>query len=290
MRGDAVRRVLLQVLVLNLVVVGAKLLAWRSSGALSIVAEVIHSSLDALNNVIALVFARIAAMEPDEEHPYGHHKFERIGALVVVGLLSVTVFELASGALRRLLAAGEAIPSSVAAPDESLVLMTGSILAGIAVAGWERKRGRELDSPILMADAAHTSTDVWAATAVLLGLLAVRAGYPLADPVITLWVAGMIGWTGWSIVRETVPDLVDERAFPEDRIRAGARSVAGVQGTADIRSRGRSGEVFVELTILVDPELDVRAAHRIADAVENELRGRLGARHVTVHVEPGRHP
>lgn len=284
-RGHQVRRVLLQVLVLNLVVVAAKGVAWWSSGAISIIAEAIHSSLDALNNLIALAFAGVAAREPDENHPYGHQKFETLGALVVVGFLSVTVFELVKGAMGRLLASA---PPAVDATPVAMWIMAASAAAGLAVSTWEARQGRRLGSHLLLADAAHTRTDVYAALAVLAGLGAVRAGFPLADPLIALGVAVLIAFTGWRILRDTVPVLVDERAVEDRAVRRLAEGTPGVRASWGIRSRGRPGEIFVELTISVDPHLDVSRAHDIADLVEDRVSTTLGAREVTVHVEPHR--
>ncbi len=282
-RSRAVRRVLLRVLVLNLALVAMKGGAWWSSRALSVIAEAVHSSLDALNNVLALGFARVAREAPDAEHPYGHQKFETLGALMLVGILSVTVFELAKGAVTRLLAAE---PPPVEGTPIALVLMGLSALGGLAISVYETRRGRELDSPLLLADAAHTRSDVYAALAVLGGLVAVRLGMPWADPWITLAVAGAIAWTGWRIIRETVPELVDERAADPERIRTLAEGVDGVQAAYGIRSRGRAGEVFSELTIAVPPRMDVQDSHRIADRVEARLTRALRAREVVVHVEP----
>ena len=274
-----VRRVLWQVLVLNLVVVAIKLTAWRSSGALSVAAESMHSGLDALNNVFALV----AAQEPDEQHPYGHQKFETLGALFLVGLLSITCFELAKGALLRLF--GD-VSHRLEATPLAMGIMAVSVVAGLAISTWETRKGRALSSDLLLADAAHTRADVLAALAVLGGLGAVRAGYPEADPWITLAVAALIAHTGWQIVKETIPVLVDERAVEARRVREVARATPGVLACYGVRSRGRPGEAFAELTIAVDPTLDVAGSHRIADEVEARVADELGAREVVVHVEP----
>lgn len=282
-RSRAVRRVLIVVLVLNVGLVAMKAGAWWSSRALSVIAEAVHSSLDALNNVLALAFARVARAAPDALHPYGHQKFETLGALVIVGALSITVFELGKGAVGRLLAAD---PPAVEGTPLAIGLMAVSAAAGLAISAWEVRRGRELDSPLLLADAAHTRSDVYAALAVLGGLVAVRFGMPWADPWITLAVAAAIAWTGWRIVRESVPELVDERAADPERIRALAEEVEGVRAAYGIRSRGRTGEVFSELTIAVSSAMDVETSHTIADRVEERLGRELGAREVVVHVEP----
>lgn len=284
-RAHRVRRVLQLVLLLNLLVVAAKLVVWGWTNAISILAEATHSGLDALNNVIALAFARVALRAPDEDHPYGHQKFETLGALVVVGFLSITVWELSRGAVLRLVAE---TPPELAVPGRAIALLAVSGVLGMAIALYEARQGRRLDSELLLADAAHTRADVFGTAAVLGGLLLVRAGWGWVDPVVTLAVAAFIAWSGWAIVRRTVPLLVDERAAASRRIRALAEEAAGVVQAYSIRSRGRPGEAFVELTVSVDPTLDVREGHAIADAVERSLAEALSARRVVVHVEPAR--
>jgi len=282
-RSDRVHRVLWQVLFVNVAVVVIKLGAWWSSGALSIAAESMHSFLDALNNVFALAFAGVAAQEPDEEHPYGHQKFETLGALFLVGLLSVTVFELVKGAIVRI---ATPTPPPVEATPVALWGMGISVVAGLSISLWESRKGRELSSDLLLADAAHTRSDVLAALAVLAGLGAVKAGYPEVDPWITLAVAGLIAHTGWQIIQETVPVLVDERAVEARRIRRVALDTDGVRSCYGVRSRGRPGEIFAELTIAVDAGLSVARSHEIADRVEDAVASEVDAREVVVHVEP----
>jgi cation diffusion facilitator family transporter len=282
-REQAVRRVLLLVLWMNLGLIGLKVGVWAFAHALSVLAEVFHSSLDAANNVFALALARVAAQGPDEDHPYGHRKFETIGALALVGVLSVTVFELMQQALIRL-TTGESLPSTI--HPWAIGLLAFSALLGAGIARYETRVGRRLGSHLVVADAAHTQADVLATVAVLVGLLAVRAGYPLADPVAAMAVALLIAWTGWTIVRETVPVLVDHRAVDPLRIEALAMGVEGVRSAYRIRSRGPRGERFAELTISVDPDLDVTASHAIADAAEARISEALGARDVVIHVEP----
>jgi len=282
-RGERIRRVLFGVLFLNLTIVGIKVMLWVWTGALSVAAEAAHSGLDALNNGIALLFARVALQGPDEDHPYGHQKFETLGALVVVGLLSITVFELVKGAAQRLLAT-EAFP--IETPPEAFVLLALTAIVGIGIFRYETRVGHELGSELLLADAAHTRADVLGTAAVFAGLLAVRAGYPAADPLVTLCVAGFIAWSGWGIVRRSVPLLVDERAVEAREIHRIADGVGGVFRAHAIRSRGRPGHIYVELTITVSPGLDVAGAHEIADEVERRVARILGARDVVVHVEP----
>ena len=282
-RAHAVRRVLIEVLVLNVVVALAKGLAFLSSNALSVAAELTHSSLDAANNVFALLIVWLAAQAPDEDHPYGHQKFETLGALLIAGLLSITVFELVKAAISRITADS---PPPVEATPLALIVMGASVLAGLLIATYESRRGRALGSDILLADAAHTRSDVLTTLGVLLGLAALGLGYPGVDPWVSLVVAAVIGHTGWRIIRQAVPVLVDERGVHPARIQRVAEAHEGVLSCYGVRSRGRSGELFAELTISVDSALDVARSHAIADDVEQHVATEIGAREVVVHVEP----
>lgn len=281
-RAAEIRRVLYITLVANLVVVAAKLAAGLAAGALSVVAEAAHSSVDAWNNILALALSAVAAKAPDEEHPYGHAKFETLGAMAIVAFLAVTVYELVGGATRRLIS-GEA-----RAEITPFVIGTMVFSAAVSwsVARYEHGKARQLGSDLLMADAAHTRSDVWASGAVLVGLGLVALGYPRADALFTLFVAGIIANAVWRILRRTIPILVDERAVSGETIRAIVRAAPGVIDVHDVRSRGREGEIFAELTIIVDGTLNVEQAHHIADDVERRVTRELGAREVVVHVEP----
>lgn len=282
-RARRSRDVLGRVLVLNLAVVAIKIAAFAASGALSLLAEIVHSSLDAANNVFALWIARLAGRAPDDDHPYGHHKFETLGALVLVGLLSITVFELGKSAVQRLTVAD---PPQVEVNALTLVLLASGLVAGLGIAAYESRRGRELGSDLILADAAHTRSDVLTTVVVLCGLLLVRMGWAWVDPWLTLAVAGAIARTGWRIVRDSIPVLVDQRAVDPHVIRAVAEVNREVISCYGIRSRGRPGTIFAELTIAVDAELDVARSHAIADDVETRVASEVGAQEVVVHVEP----
>jgi cation diffusion facilitator family transporter len=281
-RYRGIRRVLAWTLGANLVVVAAKLAAGIGAGALSVVADAAHSSIDAWNNVMGLALSAIAAKAPDEEHPYGHAKFETLGAIGVVVFLSISVYELTGSAFARLVS-GESRPQITPWVVAAMLL---SAMLNFFVARWEHRRGEELNSDLLVADAAHTRSDVYASLAVLVGLGLVALGYPRADAAFTLFVAAVIARAGWRIIRRTVPVLVDERAVAASAIRRIALETDGVLDAYDVRSRGRTGEVFAELTITVAGDLNIEHAHDIADAVERRIAQILNAREVVVHMEP----
>lgn len=281
-RAASVRRVLLGLLFANLAVVGAKLIVGLTAGSLAVLGDALHSTVDALNNVLSLVVVRVAAKAPDEDHPYGHGKFETLGALAIVGFLSITCFELVRDAVQRLAAGGRPLSAN----DLSLAILVATLGVNVAVAWYEHRRGVELRSMLLVADAAHTRTDVFITIGVLIGLLLTRRGLWWADPVIAIVVAGLIVRVAYQIFTRSVPVLVDERAIPTATIQEAAQAVAGVKSAYGIRSRDAAHLRYAEVTIAVDGEANVAAAHAIADQVEERLKRDLQLNEVTVHVEP----
>jgi len=281
--STAVRRVLKGLLVANIAVLVAKAAVGILSGSLAVLGDALHSSVDALYNVLGLIVVRVAAQAPDEDHPYGHGKFETLGALAIVVFLSITCFELVRSATQKLLSGGHAIQIS----DLGLAVLVATLGTNILVAWYENRRGFQLGSELLIADAAHTRTDVFITIGVLIGVLFSRQGYVWVDPVVAIGVALLIVRVAYQILSRTVPVLVDERAIPEPTIRESAQAVAGVRSAYGIRSRGgKAGVRYAEVTIAVDRGANVAAAHAIADAVEERLKQDLELREVTVHVEP----
>ena len=282
--SSAVRRVLIGLLGANLVVVAAKLAVGVLSGSLAVLGDALHSSVDSLYNVLGLIVIRVAARAPDEDHPYGHGKFETLGALAIVVFLSITCFELVRNAVQKLLGGGQA----VAVTDLGLVVLLATLSINVLVAWYENRRGHELSSELLLADAAHTRTDVFITIGVLIGVLFARGGAMWVDPAVAIVVAALIVRVAYQIFARTVPVLVDERAIPERAIRRTAQGVKGVRSAYGIRSRGGhgAGVRYAEVTIAVDGDANVAAAHAIADEVEERLKRDLELNTVTVHVEP----
>lgn len=281
-RNSGIRRVLIGILIANLFVVTVKFIVGVASGSLAVFGDAIQSALDAVNNIVGLAIIGVASKGPDAEHPYGHAKFETLGALLIVVFLSVSIFELLRGATVRLIEGAE--PPRVG--STSIALLGVTLLVNVVVTLVESRAGRRLGSELLIADAMHTRMDVFITIAVVGGLGLSRLGFGWADPVLAIIVALFVARAGYMIVREAMPTLVDERAYEATTIRTEAERVQGVAAAYAIRSRIAGAARFAELTISVDGSADVASAHRIADEVEQLLRDRLQLHEVVVHVEP----
>ena len=280
-----IQRVLLLTLVLNLAVVAGKLIAGLLAGSLSVISDAIHSSVDSINNIVGLVVMRFATAEADDDHPYGHGKFETLAAFVIAGFLFVTCYQLGISALQRLWNGDAAAPEITSL---TLGVMVATIVTNIIVTVFEQYEGKRLKSDFLIADAIHTRSDVFVSVSILLGLLFVRQGYVWVDSVLTLIVAVVIAWNGYKIFQATVPILVDAAPVPAPRIAEIVERVAGVHSVHDIRSRGRAGEMFVEMHLHISPDIehDHVRAHEVTEIIEQRLEEEFGRVRTTIHVEP----
>jgi cation diffusion facilitator family transporter len=277
-----VRRVLLITLLLNLLVMLIKAGVGWWTGSLSLIADALHSVTDSASNVLGLVASRFSSPEPDRDHPYGHQKFEAVGALGIAAFLGIACFEILQGAIERILEGGQAVELSAIA----LWLVLLVLGVNIFVAFYERRVGRRLGSNILIADAHHTMSDIWITITVLISLLGVWLGYQWLDIFLAFPVALLVFRSGWMVLRANLPWLVDEMAIAPEAIYRVVMQVPGVINCHDIASRGLLGrQVFMEMHLIVDAE-DVAAAHQITEAVEARLEEKYGPVRISIHVEP----
>src|SRR5512135_1210591 len=213
-----VRSVLYITLGLNLVVSCAKLLAGFYFRSISMIADGFHSLFDASSNIIGLVGMKIAGKPPDESHPYGHKKYETFAAMLIGVMLFGTCFEILKKAYASF-TGGVKEGVIVGAPGFAVMFMTMAV--NIFVTRYEAKKGRELGSDFLLADAAHTKSDIIASTSVIASLVAVKLGYRWADPFFAVVIAIMIGRVGFQIMKASSDILCDSaRIRSEDIIKA----------------------------------------------------------------------
>jgi cation diffusion facilitator family transporter len=284
----AIRRVLWITLGLNLIATAAKLIVGYWTGSLSLLADGVDSVFDAASNVIGLVGVYLAARPADEDHPYGHRKAETMTALIISSLLFLTTWELIKSAVERL-----RDPSLIQAEVNvwSFGALLVSIVVHLTVVWYELRAGRRLQSDVLVADALHTRADIFVSLSVMGGLVAVRLGYPVADPILALGISLVIAKIGIDIIRESSPTLMDQVVIPPDQVEQIARSVPGVVSCHRVRSRGHEGAVYADLHLQVDPGMSTEQAHAIAHEVQHRLHERRpDVLDVVIHVEPAGSP
>jgi cation diffusion facilitator family transporter len=287
-----IRQVLLITLGLNLLVMMIKAIVGWMSGSLSLLADALHSITDSANNILGLIANQLASPDPDREHPYGHQKYDAVGALGVAVFLGIACFEILSHAIERVFTENQ--PIEITQTQLWVLLVVLGI--NIFVSFYERRVGQRLNSALLIADAKHTMSDVWITITVILGLIGIWQGnlwnlpqLQILDIILSFPVALLVFRSGWEVLQDNLPWLVDRMAIAPEIIESIVMSVPGVVNCHDIASRGIVGrQVFIEMHMVVNAT-DVETAHAITESVEEKLNKQFHPVRILIHIEPPRY-
>ncbi len=279
-----VRRITVIGAVVNLLLAGVKVVGGGLVGSVALVADGVHSLSDLLSDAVVLLGATLSARPPDENHPYGHGKFETFAAMIVAAILvaagiGIALDAAASYYRQEVFVAG---PTVLVIAGLSIVSKEALYRATLAVA-------HRTGSPSLQANAWHHRTDALSSVAVLAGALASLAGWPHGDQAAGVVVGVMILGAGASIGMGCLRDLsehsIEEGTLGE--IRACLDQDPGIRGWHHLRTRRVGREIFADVHVLLDPEISVSEGHRLVSSLEEAIRGRLAhPAHFTIHMEP----
>ncbi|MDQ3169217.1 MAG: cation diffusion facilitator family transporter [Acidobacteriota bacterium] len=281
-RYTEISRVLSRVFFLNLIVALAKLAFGYATGAVSIASDGFHSLTDSASNVAALVGIRVARRPPDQDHAYGHRKFETLASGAIFFFLLLVLVEVVRTAVGRLNAGGAPEVTGL-----SFAVMIGTLVVNLAVVAYESSAARRLKSELLLADSHHTRSDVYTSLSVIAALIGVKLGYAWMDPAAALLVAVFIGWSGWQIARETSRVLSDATVLDENDVRAAVMGVGGVLGCHHIRTRGSADHAFLDLHVWAPRDMRLEEAHALSHVVKDRLLENYPQlADVIIHIEP----
>lgn len=281
-RSGAVKRVLLYTLIANSAVALAKILFGHFTNSISILSDGFHSLFDGVSNVVGLIGISIASHPPDKRHPYGHRKFETLFTLIIAAMIFMTCYQILKNAYESLFNSSKATVTPT-----SFIIILITLMINVIVMFYESRKGRELNSEFLIADARHTKSDIFVSLSVILGLILFRAGYTRADAIVAVIIALLIAKMGYEIIREASSVLVDTVCIDTGSIEKALMDVEGVKGCHDIRTRGTINSIFLDLHVCVRPDITLEEAHEIADRVEEAIKASFpDVADVVVHVEP----
>jgi cation diffusion facilitator family transporter len=282
-RAGQVRRVLWMVLALNLVVTAIKLVIGFATGALAIIADGFHSVVDSSSNIIGLIGVWVSARPPDANHPYGHYKYETVASMSIGLMLLVAAYEIGRGVVERLL--GHAAPPTITPLTFGLMIFT--FLVNLGVVAYEVRAGKRLQSQILLADAAHTRTDLFITVSVIASLIGTALGWAWLDPLVAAGVVVLLFRAALGILRSTSNVLTDVAVADPKTVERIALGVPGVDLVGEVRSRGREDAQYVDLRVHVDPAMSTAQAHNVASEVERRVAQAMpGVVETLVHIEP----
>lgn len=281
-RTTGIRRVLIYTFAANSLVAAAKIVYGYTTNSIGMTSDGFHSLFDGVSNIVGLVGIWIASGPPDKNHPYGHKKYETLFTLAIASMIFFTCYQILRKVYGSFYDTHKVDVTSI-----SFIVMLMTMAVNIIVMIYETKKGRELMSDFLIADAKHTKSDIMTSLAVILGLIASGLGYQKADIAIGIVITFFIARIGYEILKTASDTLVDTICIDTSAVESVVVGTPGVNGCHDIRTRGTVTSVFLDLHILVDPALSLENAHRIADSVESGVKKNFPTVvDIVVHVEP----
>jgi cation diffusion facilitator family transporter len=277
-----IRNILLVILFLNWLVAVAKIFYGIITRAASITADGFHSFSDGASNLIGLAGIWAASQPVDRDHPYGHKKYETFSAVIISILLFIISFNIIRGGIIRFL---NPVMPDITGISFFVMIMTMAVNTGVYL--YEKKQSHLLSSDILAADSYHTRSDILVSLSVIFTLIAVKAGFPAVDSIVSILIALLIAYSGIGILRESSGVLCDKTVIEETLIKDIVLSVKGVRGCHNIRTRGRADDVHLDLHIEVDSSMAIGTAHKLSHQVEDILKHSLkGVTDIAMHIEP----
>ncbi len=270
----------------NILLIGSKLLVGLLTGSVAILADAAHSFLDLSASIFAFIGIRAADRPADEHHAWGHGKAENVSSLLQMFLLGATCIAIVIESVRRL-----ATLSAVRVGWYAFAVVIGAVVIDVLVSRYLGAVARAHGgSAALEADALHFTSDLWASLAVLAGISVVAAtGWQTADPLAGILVAAIIGGTAVRQGRQTAQVLLD--AMPDrDTIAAIERILATdprLHGYHTLRARQAGKRILLDVSVHVDGGLTLSDAHAVGHAVSARIQRELPAvSDAVVHVEP----
>jgi len=269
-----------------LATIALKAFAWQVTGSVGMLSDALESLINLAAALLALSMLRLAALPPDEAHPYGRFKAEYFASGIEGALIVFAAVSIAIAAAPRL-----AAPQPIEAPLLGIALSALATAINLGIGLLLISVGRRLHSIALEADGHHLMSDVWTSVGVIAGVALVAAtGWLILDPLIALAVAIQIVWTGAVLMRRSFAGLLDA-AIPEaeraeiEKIFAEYRPRYGVEFHA-LRTRQAGARRFISFHLLVPDAWPVDRAHQLSEEVEERIRSLVPNAITLSHIEP----
>ncbi len=283
-RGRQIRRVALVSGLVNFLLALAQVLVGLIANSAALVADGVHSASDLLSDVLVWFAARHASQAPDDDHPYGHGRFETAATLGLGILLSLAALGIVWNGVERLLDNARPTPETIA-----LWVALIGIAAKESLYWYTIVAARRVNSEMLRANAWHHRSDAISSLVVLIGVAGAILGFSYMDALAAIVVGLMVLKIGWDLGRAALSELVDT-ALDEQQVEAVQRQIETIDGVRSVhmlRTRRHGPEASLDVHVQVAPRLSVSEGHMIGQAVEDQLKQRFDfITDVTVHIDP----
>lgn len=271
--------------VVNAVLAAFKMAAGILGGSSALISDAVDSACDVFSSLIVMIGVKFASKSPDEDHPYGHERFECISSIVLALIIGATGLGVGWSAVGKILSGGDLqAPAAIA-----LVAAAVSILAKEWMFRFTRRAAKRIQSDSLMANALNYRSDVFSSCGVLVGVAGAQLGFPVLDAMASLIICVLILKSALEILLDALSKMLDSSIDGEtlEQMRDLVTAQPGVLALDDLKTRQFGSRYYVDVEIACDGDLTLRDAHAIAvqvhDAIEKQFPG---TKHCLVHVNP----
>jgi len=283
-RQKAIHEVTVYGMLMDLILSVAKIVSGYMVSSTALVADGIHSFSDMLTDILVLIINRFSHEDPDEEHPYGHARFETAGALIL-------------GAVLFLLGASMALEYGKQLLDQQITTLPSQIgllvvLMSILGKEWQFRFtmtvAKRVNSSLLEANAWHSRTDSISSIVVLIGLAATIAGFPIIEILAAIFVAFLIGRMGFKMGSEAIQELMDKGLTysQQQLLKNTLKDVPGIESVHMLRTRRMANQIFLDAHIQVASRISVSEGHQINEYAMSRLREvEHDIRDITLHID-----
>jgi cation diffusion facilitator family transporter len=285
-REKDIKKVLLDILWINLFVAGLKMYLGYKFRYLSVASSALDSFFDSSSNILGLITITYAYKGADDKHHYGRYKYETLGSLLIAGFLIFSSIQMGVGLFDYL---GNKQNRGVFSIIPILGILL-SIVINYFVAVYEKKKGTQLSSSLLLADAQHTRGDFIMGFGVLSSILLSKFGFWMVDFGVGVIITLYVFYLAIRIVMDNIPHLLDTSPKIEKELFKSVETIPEIKNIHKFRARGNQNCMFVDFHLLLTNTLSLREAHEIGhkaeDLIRNLLKGYAQKVDVTVHIEP----
>lgn len=271
-------------IIINIILAAIKIFSGILGKSNAMLADGVHTLSDVLTTFVVLLGLKVSSKEADENHPYGHEKYEPIFAKLLSVLLLLTGLYIGYGSLKILISGNIKTPGLIA-----LIAALISIVIKECMYWFTIKTARKIKSLSLEADAWHHRSDSLSSIGTFIGILGARMGVKILDPIAGVVVSIFVVKVGVDLYLKATRELVDEAADEKtiEKIRSLTYSIKGVEEIRDLKTRVFGNRVYVDIDIAVNAFISVEEGHNIAEEVHDAIEnGVESVKHCMIHVEP----
>ncbi len=274
-------------IIFNIILSILKFTAGFFGNSAAMISDAVHTLSDLLSTIVVIVGVKLASREDDDDHQYGHERFECVAGIILATMLFITGVGIVYSAFLNIFSGNyqtAEIPGTIA-----LIAAVISILMQEFLFQYTKRVAKKVGSGALMADAWHHRSDALSSVGSFIGIFGAMLGFVVLDSLVAVIIGGVIVKVAYSIFKDSIDKMTDKACEPQtvDKIMGIAKSCDGVLKVDMLKTRVFANKIYIDIEITVDSNLTLHKAHEIAEAVHDKIEIAIQeVKHCMVHVNP----